>query len=35
MSEGEETVGVGGEEGIRETVERGRIPGWSGQQGFT
>ena len=23
---------MGGGEGIRETVERGRIPGWSGQQ---
>jgi len=22
-------------EGIRETVERGRIPGWSRQQSFT
>ena len=27
VSEGEETVSVGGGEGIRETVERGRIPG--------
>ena len=27
VSEGAETVGVGGGEGIRETVERGRIPG--------
>ena len=32
VSEGEETVSVGGGEGIRETVERGRIPEWSGQQ---
>jgi len=32
VSEGEETVCVGGGEGIRETVESGRIPGWSRQQ---
>jgi len=27
VSEGEETVGVDGGEGIRETVEMGKIPG--------
>ena len=35
VGEGEETVCVGGGEGTRETVERGRIPGWSRQQSFT